>query len=76
MSIAIVTGASSGIGSELVRLLGEYTEVEEIWAIARRENRLRELKAAGGIPVRPVPMDLADTTCFYRLAEMILAENK
>ena len=76
MSIAIVTGASSGIGSELVRLLGEYTEVEEIWAIARRENRLRELKAAGGIPVRPVPMDLADTTCFDRLAEMLRAENK
>lgn len=75
MSIAIVTGASSGIGSELVRLLSDYAQVEEIWAIARREARLQELKSAAGIPIRPIGMDLADPASFDRLAQMLKQEQ-
>lgn len=45
MRIAIVTGASSGIGREFVRQIEKfYKELDEIWVIARREERLQELK--------------------------------
>ena len=43
MNIAIVTGASSGMGREFVLQLPEYVAVDEIWVIARREDKLREL---------------------------------
>ena len=36
MKIAIVTGASSGMGREFVRQLPQFVLVDEIWAIARR----------------------------------------
>lgn len=36
MNIAIVTGASSGMGREFVLQLSKYVHIDEIWAIARR----------------------------------------
>lgn len=45
MRIAIVTGASSGLGREFVRQLEVfYKDLDEIWVIARREERLQQLK--------------------------------
>ena len=41
MKIAVVTGASSGIGREFVRQIGYfYKSLDEIWVIARRKDRL------------------------------------
>lgn len=42
--IIIVTGASSGLGREFVRQIELKVNVDEIWVIARREERLKELK--------------------------------
>ena len=42
MKIALVTGASSGLGREFVRQIAEQGKVEEIWAIARRRDRLEK----------------------------------
>lgn len=45
MRISIVTGASSGLGREFVRQLEAfYKDLDEIWVIARREERLQQLK--------------------------------
>lgn len=45
MKIAVVTGASSGIGREFVRQIGIlYKNLDEIWVIARRKDRLLELQ--------------------------------
>ena len=42
--IAIVTGASSGMGREMVYLLADhFAALEEIWVVARRKERLEEL---------------------------------
>ena len=41
MKIAIVTGASSGMGREMVfRLADRYGGFQEIWVIGRRKERL------------------------------------
>ena len=75
MKIAIVTGASSGMGREFVKQLSAYAKVDEIWTIARREDALKQLAEEVSTPVRAVPMDLCDGESFGRLAAL-LAEEK
>lgn len=75
MNIAIVTGASSGMGREFVLQLPEYVRVDEIWAIARRESALEELKNQMSVPVRPVCLDLLEASSFEKL-EAMLEEEK
>ena len=60
MIIAVITGASAGIGREFVRAVDQAERFDEIWVIARRVERLEELKAACRNPVRPIPLDLAE----------------
>lgn len=56
MNIAIVTGASSGMGREFVLQLPGYVNVDEIWVIARRAAALESLKREVPIPVRPIAL--------------------
>ena len=44
--IAIITGASSGMGAEFARQLGEEPCADELWLLARRVDRLKELESA------------------------------
>ena len=73
MKIAIVTGASSGMGREFVLQLSQYVQVDEIWAIARREEALKELKTQ--VSVRPIPLDLLRPESFDAFAAMLEAEK-
>ena len=77
MKIAIVTGASSGLGTEFVKaLVTEGPKVDEIWAIARRADRLTALRDAFGAErIRPMPMDLTLTDSFEALRETLEAEQ-
>jgi uncharacterized protein len=58
----VVTGASSGIGSELARQLGALGH--ELVLVARRADRLEELATAlrteHGVDARAIPADLTD----------------
>jgi short-subunit dehydrogenase len=72
--IAVVTGASSGLGEEFIKNLGNE-DIDEIWAIARRRDRLEALAGISPIPIRPVPMDLTDKQNIDRLSEMLSAEK-
>ena len=77
MSIAIITGASSGIGSELTKQLKNYTEgIDEIWAIARRENLLEDLKTKTKIPLKPIALDLTDLKSIETLEQMLKVSGK
>ena len=38
MNIAVITGASAGIGRELVYAVDKDAEYDEIWVIARRKE--------------------------------------
>ena len=75
MRIAIVTGASSGMGREFVRQLSGYIQPDEIWAIARRKSALEELAAETAIPVRPIVLDLGKESSFKEFSAL-LAQNQ
>ena len=75
MNIAIVTGASSGMGREFVLQLPAYVQVDEIWAIARRAEALETLKSASSVPVRPISLDLCEADSFAALTQLLETEK-
>lgn len=75
MNIAIVTGASSGMGREFARQLSQYVRVDEIWAIARREQALESLKEELTVPVRPICLDLLQDESFDRFCQLLEQEK-
>ncbi len=60
MKIAVFTGASSGMGREFVRQICNKEKFDEVWVIARRLERLKEIEVELQQPVRCIPMDLTD----------------
>lgn len=61
MRIAIITGASSGLGREFaVQMEHFYKQLDEIWVIARRKERLEALEAALKTNVRIFAGDLEE----------------
>lgn len=58
MKIAVITGASAGMGREFAVQLDRQRKYDEIWVIARREDRLLALSGALRAKVRPIPLDL------------------
>lgn len=71
MNIAIITGASSGMGREFVYAVDKAYDLHEIWVIARREERLRELQKQCRTTIRPLPLDLLDRTAFTALSDLL-----
>ena len=52
MKIAVVTGASSGMGREFVHQLEYfYKDLDEIWVIARRQEQLEMLRKEVDVPL-------------------------
>lgn len=43
VSVAIITGASSGLGREFARQIDQLDNIDEIWLMARRQNLLEAL---------------------------------
>ena len=58
MSLAIITGASSGIGMEFARQL-RGRGIDEFWLIARREDKLSALADELGYKCKIITADLA-----------------
>ena len=54
--IIIITGASSGIGQEFARQIMDFRQAQELWLVARREDRLKEVAAALTHSWTPLPM--------------------
>ena len=69
--VALVTGASSGIGEATARRLAErgYTT----YAAARRISRMDSLRDQG---IRTVPVDVTDDTSLVALVEQVIAESE
>jgi short-subunit dehydrogenase len=75
MKIAVITGASSGIGREFVYAVDKNYSFDEIWVIARRAERLEELKEKCRNPIRPVALDLAADADLKVYAELLEKEK-
>jgi uncharacterized protein len=73
--LAVVTGASSGIGREIARQLA--ARGHPVLAVARREARLAELvlegRRAGWAPIHPLALDVTAPGAEARLAERAVA---
>ncbi len=74
MKIAVVTGASSGLGEEFIKNL-ENEGLDEIWAIARRRERLERLCEISPVRVRSVPLDLTLNESIAALESLLSKEN-
>lgn len=77
MKIAIITGASSGLGIELLHSAVKYCpDIDTYWLIARRKERLEALaEAFPKKKIRAVPLDLTEPDSFDALSAMLKAEN-
>ena len=76
MKIAIVTGASSGMGREMAKQIGDrFDGIREIWVIARRGERLRELESQIPVPLRILPLDLTEREDLERLEQELRREQ-
>ena len=75
MNIAVITGASSGMGRDFAIAIDKEYELDEIWVIARRKERLEELAGQCRAAVRPLALDLLDKESFTAYSDL-LAELK
>ena len=72
MKIAVVTGASSGMGREFaVQVSKLYRNLDEIWVVARRTERLEELKKKLTVPVRIFDGDLGRDYIYERIEKSL-----
>lgn len=86
--IAVITGASGGLGKEFVRQV--INEVDEVWAIGRNVAKLEELRTefgetnsnggegrrgAAGSKIIPLQMDLSDTKSYDLLSGRLESEG-
>lgn len=71
MEIAVITGASSGIGKEFALAIDREYRLDEIWLIARRKERLAELASELRTNVRILDMDLTEKESLERYRALL-----
>lgn len=89
MNIAIITGASSGMGREFtIQLAPILHKTDEIWLIARSKETLEELvtdvekligisahKSGKKPRIRAIPLDITDEIQLSNFAELLMIQN-
>lgn len=71
MRIAIITGASSGLGRTYAHAADQTGSYDEIWVIARRTERLENLAGSCTTPVRPIGLDLQRPESIRIVSELL-----
>lgn len=71
--VAIITGASSGIGKRFAETIADYGEFDEVWVIARRVERLEELSLP--YKTKAVALDLSDRESYKKYEELLNEEK-
>ena len=74
MKIAIITGASSGIGKAFAYSL-DCAALDEIWLVGRNTDKLNEIKAQLKTPSRAISLDLNDKASYTELDHMIKVQK-
>ncbi len=76
MKIAVITGASSGLGREYAfETARSRREIDEIWLIARREDKLRETAEQISKKVKILPLDITKEECISEYASLLKETN-
>lgn len=72
MKIAVITGASSGLGEQFaLKIDALRPEIEEIWLIARRKEKLLELSKKINKKVRVLALDVTKYECINEYVEQL-----
>lgn len=72
MNIAIITGASSGIGREFAGQIDRnLRKTDEIWLLARRREPMEELAGSMKIKTRTIAIDITDEKELKQFAEVL-----
>lgn len=76
MKIAVVTGASSGLGREFARQISaRYSKFDEIWLIARRKEPMEALAEELKITARIISLDLSEPEELEALGSLLSQQN-
>ncbi len=76
MKIALVTGATSGMGREFARRIGGgRSSLDELWVIGRSKEKLACLQAVSGKPLRPLSLDLEREEDLETLGRLLKRER-
>ena len=75
MKVAVITGASSGMGRELVKQIAKKEHFDEIWVIARRREALESLKKEVKAKIRPITLDLKNPESFETYKKLLKKEK-
>jgi len=72
--IAIITGASGGLGKEFIKILLNE-DMDEIWAIARNEEKLENLKKEFGKKIVAFSKDLTESAALMSIKNILEVEK-
>ena len=70
--IAVITGASSGMGRRFAETVDSFDRFDEVWVIARHEKALEELRDRVPYPIRALALDLTDRRSFRTYADAVV----
>lgn len=74
-NIAVITGATSGLGLEFAKQIDALDEVDEIWLVARNEQQMEEVAKQLKTPAVPVPADLSKSADIATIAQLLEKGN-
>lgn len=75
MKIAIITGASSGIGREFALAIDKKYSLDCIWLISKRAEKLEETAALMTTKTQIIPVDLAQREAFENIDNKLKKEK-
>lgn len=74
-NIAIITGASSGMGKELAIQISKEYKFDELWAISRDIVKLEALKEVVNCPIKAISLDLTQNDSFCEYSKILSTEK-
>lgn len=76
MKIAVITGASSGLGKEYALAVNKLKpDIDEIWLLARRKEKLDEVAKLVGEKCKPIVCDITDKESLNSYIDLLKKEN-
>lgn len=76
MKIAVITGASSGLGTEYAKAVDKQRpDIDEIWLLARREDKLLEVASLLKTKTRTVKCDITNNDQLNDFVALLKSEN-